>query len=140
MKVEIIDSNDELGKDFGLWLIRRIQFKFRLGLIPEKLKQWDKYFAESDEYQTITDVPVKTADILLFGVQNLQCWETPDKIIIQLPKNLFVPNMDRVNLDKIFRLITFGNQQIKGYPLFIDVLRDVVDNIDDYVEKYNEGF
>lgn len=140
MRVEIIDSNDELGKEFGLWLIRRIEFKFRLGLIPEKLKQWDNYFAESDEYQTITDVPIKAVDILLFGVQHLQCWEARNKIIIQLPKNLFVPNMDRVNLDKIFRLITFGNQQIKGYLLFIDVLRDIVDNIDDYVEKYNEGF
>jgi hypothetical protein len=140
MRLEIQDKRNELDYRFGMWLIRQIQMKFRASLDPRKLVAWDKFFEESTDYNNIYGAKIVTRDIMLSGIKCLICLDTPDKIIIQLNPNQFVPGLDRVKVDSIFRLITFGNQSIKGYPIFAETLQHFADNIGEYVDMYVEGF
>lgn len=140
MRLEINDKRNELDYRFGMWLIRQIQQKFRASLDPRKLVAWDKFFEESTDYNNIYGAKIVTKDVLLSGIKCLICFDTPDKIIIQLNPNQFVPGLDRVKVDSIFRLITFGNQSIKGYPIFAETLQHFADNIGEYIDMYVEGF
>lgn len=140
MRLEINDKRNELDYNFGRWLIRLIQQKFIASLDARKLFAWDKFFEESKEYNSIYGTKIVTKDILLAGIKCLICFDIPDKIIIQLNPNQFVPGLDRVKVESIFRLITFGNQSIKGYPIFVQVLQEVADNIGKYIDMYVEGF
>jgi hypothetical protein len=140
MKLEIIDENNELDYAFGRWLIKQIQLEFRLDVDPRKLQNWDKFFAESDEYKGIYSTPVKAITILQTALKNLQCDNLPDKLIIKFNQNQFMPGFDRVKVDTLVRLITFGNNSLQGYPIVKDILQRVADNIGDYIKRYVEGF
>lgn len=140
MRLEIQDKRNELDYRFGMWLIKQIQLKFRAELDTRKLVVWDKFFAESDDYKSLYGAEISTREILLSGIKCLMCSDTPDKIIIQLNPNQFVPGLDRVKVASIFRLITFGTQSIKGYPIYANVLQHFADNIGEYIDMYVEGF
>ncbi len=139
MKLEILDKNDELTVLFGSWLIREIQNQFILQLNPGKLKNWDKFFEESKDYKSLYNKKISTQEILLHGIKTLVCDKIPGKLIIRLNNNQFVPGLDRVRVDTVIRLITFGNTLIQGYPLLLDVLDEVAENINDYTSMYLEG-
>ena len=51
-----------------------------------------------------------------------------------------MPGFDRVKVDTLLRLITFGNNSLQGYPIVKDILQRVADNIGDYINRYVEGF
>ena len=140
MKLEILDENNQLDYAFGRWLIKQIQLEFRLNVDMRKLQNWDKFFAESDEYKSIYSQPVKTITILQTALKNLQCDNLPDKLIIKFNTNQFMPGFDRVKVDTLLRLITFGNNSLQGYPIVKDILQRVADNIGDYINRYVEGF
>ena len=140
MKLEILDENNELDYAFGRWLIRQIQLEFRLSVDVRKLQKWDKFFAESEEYKSIYTTPVKSVSILTTALKNLQCDNLPDKLIIKFNQNQFMPGLDRVKVDTLVRLITFGNNSLQGYPIVKDILQKIADNIGDYINRYVEGF
>lgn len=136
MKLEILDSENKLTYGFGRWIIRQIQFNFHKTVNPDKLKNWDNFFENSDEYSFLYSKPVKALTILQTGVRGLQCHKLPDKLIISFNSNQFMPGFDRVKVDTLCRLITFGNNSLQGYPIIKDVLQEVADNINDYIEQY----
>lgn len=140
MKLEILDENNELDYAFGRWLINQIQLEFRVGVDQRKLQNWDKFFEESEEYKGIYSQPVKAITILQTALKNLQCDNLPDKLIIRFNQNQFMPGLDRVKVDTLLRLITFGNNSLQGYPIIKDILQRVADNIGDYINRYVEGF
>ena len=49
MKLLIKDLNNELDRDFGFWLIRKIKEYLNYEIDPKKLQSWDKFFNESNE-------------------------------------------------------------------------------------------
>lgn len=139
MKLIVTYTNDSLDLDFGKWLIKRIQEKFILAIDENKLKRWDKFFEESDEYKSIYRKKILTKDILIVGIRNLICRKFPQKLIIHINNNLFVPGLDRVRIETVCKLINFGNTEIKGYPIFTEVFGEVADNIHDYINEYLKG-
>lgn len=139
MQLEIIDHENVLGIDFGKWLIKKIQDKFIASINEDKLIKWDAFFEESNEYKSIYKKKISTKEILIVGIRNLVCNDIPQKLIITINKNQFVPGLDRVKIDVICRLINFGNTSIKGYPIFTEVLTEVSENIGEYIDMYIEG-
>ena len=140
MKLEILDEDNELNYAFGRWLIKQIQLEFRVDVDQRKLQNWDKFFEESEEYKGIYSQPVKAITILQTALKNLQCDNLPDKLIIKFNQNQFMPGFDRVKVDTLLRLITFGNNSLQGYPIVKDILQRIADNIGDYINRYVEGF
>ena len=140
MKLEILDENNELDYAFGRWLIKQIQLEFRVDVDQRKLQNWDKFFEGSEEYKGIYSQPVKAITILQTALKNLQCDNLPDKLVIKFNQNQFMPGFDRVKVDTLLRLITFGNNSLQGYPIIKDILQRVADNIGKYIDMYVEGF
>lgn len=140
MKLEIFDEDNTLDTGFGRWLIRQIQLEFRARVDTRKLYRWDEFISTSTEYSSLYSNPVKAVVILQTSLQSLQVDKLPHKLIIKFNKNQFMPGMDRVKVDTLCRLITFGNGSIKGYPLIKDILQEFADNMEDYVDIYFGGF
>lgn len=138
MKLQIQDPENELTREFALWLIERIKFYFESEVDPKKLIQWDTYLNKLDQIQSLTSKPVSSERILHFGIESLTARKIPKQLDIIFANNKFVPGLDRVNLYTICKLITFGNQEISGYPILLTTLQHFADNINFYVNLYEE--
>lgn len=139
MRLSIQDPNNELDREFGLWLISRIQAHLRAHIDPKKLIPWNKFFNEAEEVPRLYRSKISAERILELGLANLSVKKIPNKLEIFMLKNKFVPGLDRVSVDTACRLITFGNQSISGYPVLLTTFQHFVDNINYYVELYEEG-
>ena len=138
MKLEILDPNNELEKSFGLWLRSRIISRFLALLDSRKLQRWQSFFDTTDTLVLLYS-KLDVERTLRYGIRFLRVKKLPDKVVIYLDRNQLVPGLDRVKLESFFRLITYGNSSISGYPLLITNLQHFVDNINHYVELYEEG-
>ena len=139
MRLEILDPENELDRDFGFWLLNRIKMHFNAEVDPRKLTSWNKFFEESEDYTSIYGTPIDSLKILETGINNLLVRKLPDMIVISMNKNKFVPGLDRIRVDTVCRLITFGNTSVKGYPVLLDTLQHFADNINEYIDLYDEG-
>lgn len=139
MKLQIQDLENKLDRDFGFWLISRIKEHFNYELDPKKLINWDKFLNESDEFVSIYNQNISSEKILRLGVNSLAVRKIPGRMEIYLMKNKFVPGLDRVRVDTACRLITFGNQSIRGYPVLLTTLQHFSDSINYYIDLYEEG-
>lgn len=139
MRLEILDSNQKLDKDFGFWLVGRIQKYFNSALDSRKLVRWNTFFEESTEYKSLYGKSIDSSMILRSGIQSLLVKKLPDKLVIEMNKNKFVPGLDRVRVDTTCRLITFGNTSVSGYPVILYTFQYFEDNINTYIEMYEEG-
>lgn len=139
MKLQIQDPNNELDREFGFWLISKIKEYFNSQLDPKKLINWDKFFNESEEIVKLYKTRISSERILQLGINNLTVKKIPNSLEIFMLKNQFVPGLDRVSVDTACRLITFGNQSLSGYPVLLTTLQHFADNINYYVDLYDEG-
>lgn len=139
MKLQIQDPNNELDREFGFWLISKIKEYFNSQLDPKKLINWDKFFNESEEIVKLYKTRISSERILQIGINNLTVKKIPNSLEIFMLKNQFVPGLDRVSVDTACRLITFGNQSLSGYPVLLTTLQHFADNINYYVDLYDEG-
>ena len=103
-----------------------------------KLTRWDEFFNTSKEFTNIYGTPIDSEKILRIAISNLMLRKLPTSIEIFVSRNMFVPGLDRVKLDTVCRLITFGNQSVSGYSILLDTFQHFVDNIDYYVTLYEE--
>lgn len=139
MKLQIHDPNNELDREFGLWLISQIRDYFNSQLDPKKLIRWDKFFNESDEIVKLYQTKINSESILQLGINSLTVKKIPNSLEIFMLKNKFVPGLDRVSVDTACRLITFGNQSLSGYPVLLTTMQHFADSINYYVDLYDEG-
>lgn len=139
MRLQIQDPENSLDRDFGFWLINRIKQHFNAELDPRKLVAWDRFFDESDEFVSVYGTKISSQYLLRAAASNLILRKLPDSLEIFVNKNLFAPGLDRVKLDTVCRLITFGNQSVKGYPVLLNTFQYFVDNINYYIDLYDEG-
>lgn len=139
MRLEIIDEKQLLGLEFGNWLVKQVQQAILLRINPKKLKKWDKYFNDSEQYRSISGSDIKAEQIVLAGIDALQCVGTEGKLSIRIRPNQFVPNLDRVVIDTTCKLINYGNVSIQGYPIFSDTFTNISENIDEYIDMYVGG-
>lgn len=140
MRLEILDEDNTLTIKFANWLIKQLQSEIALSVNQQKLKKWDKFFSEADEYKSIYNNPVTTKTILLAGLKSLQVNKAGNKWIIRLNPASFVPGMNCVNLETTCRLINYGNIEIQGYPIFSTALERAAEKINEYVYMYKEGW
>lgn len=138
MKLQIQDPENELTREFGLWLVTRIKFYFNSELDTKKLIQWDKYLNDVESIESLTNKPISAESILRHGINSLAVKKLPQQLEIFFPNNKFVLGLNRVKLDTMCKLITFGNQEISGYPILLTTLQHFADNINFYVRLYEE--
>lgn len=71
------------------------------------------------------------------GLRTIQIQKTDSKYIISFDKFARVAN-SRAKLYSIIKLITFGNMEINGYPIVLDLFNEFADNISEYASKYEK--
>ena len=133
MKLEIYDPEHLLDIHFARWLCYRIRFHVIHIIDHRKLKSWDEFFESS------LKLPVKSHQVLVESAKNLRVKRLPDKIVIYMNKNCFMPGLDRVRVYPLLKLITFGNLSVRAYPIFTNTLQYFADNINEFVRLYEES-
>ena len=83
MRIEITNSEGTIDRNFGLWIIQKIQQSFFTELNVEKLKVWDSYLETEPEYKSIYTKKITGKDILLTGIRNLVCDKFDNKLVIR---------------------------------------------------------
>lgn len=79
---------------------------------------------------------INSYEILKFAFDHLYISETPSEYILKIDKNL---RWNNLNVSSLISLITYGNRQVKGYPIVRRVFETIVDNIDVLYSKWEEG-
>lgn len=136
MRIEITNSEGTIDRNFGLWIIQKIQQSFFTELNVEKLKVWDSYLETEPEYKSIYTKKITGKDILLTGIRNLVCDKFDNKLVIRFNNNAYIPGLNHVKVEDACKLITFGNLHVKGYPLLFDIFNEISNNSSKYIDKY----
>lgn len=130
-------NNADLSKNFIKWLIQEILYTFILHVDRNKLKAWDEYLNKVVFKDNKLIKNISTYNILYTGLRTLQIQKTDSKYIISFDKFARVTN-SRAKLYSIIKLITFGNMEINGYPIVLDLFNEFADNISEYASKYEK--
>ena len=62
--------------------------------------------------------------------------ETTDEYILSINKNL---KLYDTNLDNLTKLITYGNREVKGVPILLNVFNYIENNLDQIYERWLNG-
>lgn len=136
MKLRIYDESGSIDTDFGWWLIPKISSAIISSINMRKLDRWNTYINETSDISRLYTRKYKVEDIIIFACNNLVCKGTPGEIYIEINPVINAPGFDRIKLSSICKMINFGVQGVKEYPLFTSVFKEFKSNITDYVRMY----
>lgn len=137
MELRIRDSQQIIDEAFGKWLIPRIKTKLISSISRYKFANWDNYLSTSDNIPRLyEDKEYTAASIIIFAANELVCQGGPGEIVIEFNTNDFVPGYDRLKLTTIIKTINYGTLDIKGCPIFTDVLDHFARHISTYARLY----
>lgn len=139
MRIEISNPNDTLDKDFGEWLCKRLSFTIKTKMNYQKLNLWSQYLTESKIFIPVFTDKISAENIFIQASNNLVVEKFPSLLCIEINRNIYTSGLDRVKLKTAVDLITFGNQEQKGYPLILNQFKYVVNNINEFIDKYADG-
>ena len=116
------DDADDFVYKYLPWYIYS-SIKSNINII--KLKPFDDYFN------------LNTRNIILFGIRNLKIVKESTKVYtISIDKNLKYKDL---NVNSVIKLITYGNRELKGYPVILDTFKFIVNNIVGIHAHYSLG-
>ena len=137
MELRLRDSASIIDESFAVWLRSHIKVKLISSINKYKLVNWDKYLNESENVSRLyKDKKYKASEIIMFAASKLVCTSVRGEVVISFKKNTFVPGFDRLDLNNIIKTINYGTVDIKGCPIFSDVLNNFAKNIDTYASMY----
>jgi hypothetical protein len=136
MKLEITNKDNSLPSGFGDWLKGIVQDKILSSLEETRLLLWNEYLNSDGVIDFASKKSILAKEIIMYGVSNLRVLKLPQKFIIEINPNAFMFGLNSTKIEKLCRLINYGNASIKGYPIFSRVFSEVAENIDSYVETY----
>ena len=136
MQLRIEYKEDSLPKEFAYWLIKKIQTLIVANIDTKQVSKFDKYLNENSIFETTYLKEISTRNIIEQASNNMEVSESENQYTIQINQNMMVIGLDRVKLTTAFKLINYGNSDIKGYPIFTDIFNMIADNINTYVEIY----
>lgn len=136
MELRIRDKNNLIDTDFGNWLIPIVKTRLINSIKSYKLTHWDKYLSTSDAVSRLYNKIYKSSDIIVFAAQNLKCFGNAGEISITFDNTKLVPGFDRLLLSQAVKLLNYGNQDIKGCPIFTETFDFIAKDIDSYVGLY----
>ena len=112
------------------FLIKIIKNRVITKLSLNKLKMWDKYL------DTINKNHESAKEIILISLSELVYIIEDNYIIITINNNYVLSKLHLKLIDAI-KLISFGNMEIKGYPIISDTFQYVEKNIKGYEKRFH---
>ena len=129
IQLVVKDTSNVIDFKFGAWLTQQIKTKLIGSIKKYNFTIWDKYLNESPDIIRLYKKKYNTSDIIIFAANNLVCKAVPGELIIQFNTAKFVNGFDRLDLNTIIKMINYGTLDIKGCPIFTDVLHQIEDDI-----------
>ena len=129
MQIKINDPKNILNYSFFEWLIVKIRDKFLNDIDVRKLLRIEIFLKS-----LYKDIDVEK--VILQAFDNLIITESINCYYIKINPNIFIANLDRVNLLSICKFINYGNAEIPGYQIFTNTFDHFAKNIDTYINRY----
>ena len=139
MKLVIHDPNSVLNDSFKPWFIMKLRNHIINSISDAKLQNWNTYLNELPEYRSIYKKKLAARDIIIAGASNLIAIDSSDSIIFMINPNIYAPGLDRVKLDSICKLINYGNNDMKAYPIFTDTFNYFRSELQTYISRFLAG-
>lgn len=136
MKIEITNTNRTLDYKFGEWIIEVVSNEIKSNIDEKKLIRWNEYLNTDGVLKFTSRKSILAKEIIYLGIDNLRLSELPNRFIIEINPNKYVPGVDKVKVVSACKLINYGNATMKGYPIFSNSFEMVVQNIDSLIEIY----
>ena len=126
MQLIIISNSRDLDETFIYKYLPIYFYKEFLSMVDEtRLKEFDEFF------------DIDSFEILKKALKNLLITKNGMyEYIIKVNKIL---KYDDVSINSWINVITYGNREIKGYPILIDLFNDISENIQDIYKEWEDG-
>lgn len=135
----IITNKNKYDNNFFNWIIKLIQFKLIFNTNYSKLKNLEQYINTNVQYKTIYKNYISMKDVIAIASSNYIYYTYNNSIVICINPNIVIHNTNAKLID-VCKLINYGTLDIKGYPIFSQIVFDIKSNLDNYYEQYlNEG-
>ena len=123
----IIQSNSkDLDKEFiYVYLPDYIYKAFLLTVDETRLKEFDEFF------------DIDSLEILTKALKNLLI--TKNGMYEYIFKVNKVLKYDNVSISSWINVITYGNREVKGYPILIDLFKSISENIKTIYKEWENG-
>lgn len=119
-----IENTEYIDDYFIEWLIDLIRKNLIFKLDFKKIK------TASDK------LGFNVINALILFVNNLTYHKTKNVYIIELKnRDILLPGYD-IKLNAACKLINYGNNEFKGYPILTQIFNDIRKNIIEYYEEY----
>lgn len=131
-------SNIELT-DFCNFIINKMQ-EYLPSIIDErKLVKFNEYL--NNNYQirfTYKAYTLSVKSLLISGVYNLVCKKHGNDYIIEIDRNVNIPNT-YIKLIDIIKLVNYGNLSLQAYPIYDELMNKFANDLDMLYEQYING-
>lgn len=134
MVLEIYGEDATL--EFCEWLADMISQQLRGSIDERKLLPWNDYLSSGKSIELVGRKSILAKEIIFKGASLLRVRKLPKKFIIEINPNIMMPGVKMKKVVTLCKLINYGNQDIKGYPIFSNILTMVAENIGAYIDLY----
>lgn len=126
MNLIVFNYEGKYSPEFIFWLMKRIRDYSLLNINSDKLIN----LQSNEDYKNID-----LLNCLVQCLNSLQYRKYPEKYIIQVNPNIIVTQR-RAKLIDICKYITYGTLTIKGYPIITDIFKYFAENLDEFLEEF----
>lgn len=132
-----ITLNKNIDEEFIKYLIRIIKIYGLTHLDKRRLDLWTKYL--NSIYEVNSSRKLNARDIVVAGFSNIVYKSFPSSYSIQIDESKKLPYTSNILLYNICSMINNGTLDMKGYPIFDDTFKYIVNNIRGIKLKYELG-
>ena len=136
MQLSIRGPQDVVTSEFGQWLCLILKARLEKHLNSPKLQKWDQYLTSTSVVKRLYTRPYTVSEVVSFAAKHLSCVVVTGLLIIRFDSTKFVPGFDRLPLTTAIKLLSHGNRDIEGCPIFRDAFESVKNQIVDLARLY----
>lgn len=134
MRLEI--RSESLGIDFCQWLRDIVADRIKGSVNEAKLIPWNDYLNNGNILVFTNRKSILAKEIIYKGADSLRVVELPQKFLIEINPKYKMPGVENKKVLTLCKLINYGNAEMKGYPIFSNIMSDIADNINAYIDLY----
>lgn len=132
----LLQDDKYVDRRFINFVIKQMQLFLIEHINDEQLYIFNKLFLESEISQEILAYPLNNFDIRNFiyiALNNLIYRKIKGNYIIEINPNKYINNL---NVAYICKLLNYGNNEIRGYPIFTNCFEYILRNINSFYNIY----
>ena len=134
-------DNQYVDNYFIDWLLDVITMQCQAAIQPRKLEKLSKHIV-ANNILNLTQSQQANFNLyreMLKVSRSLRWRKVKDYYIIYVPHNVFVSGTN-IPLSRLSRFVSYGDLNVKGYPILSEIIQGVIANIAKYINQYEKLF